>query len=111
MDVKLLECLEKIRFAFNSSPNVRRSKTYPKSIENTKSISQKEKSIDNKYTGFYGLWSPRSKKFVFGIQEETRAGVGVKAKKKLGKNWVFKFDVRKIRCRNALDFNDGLRRK
>lgn len=109
MNSELQRCVEQIRTAFNASPNRRRCKPPIKVIEEVQTLGQLKKSLKDEPTGFYGLFSPRSKRFVFGIQEETRAAVSEKATKRIGKHWKYDFEVRKIRYRNAQDFNEGLR--
>lgn len=111
MNPELQRCVEEIRIAFNSSPNVRRHRSPVRIIKDVQTLAQAKKAIKDKYTGFYGLFSPRSKRFVFGIQEESHTTVGERAKKRLGKRWHYNFEVRKIRFRNVRDFNDGLREK
>lgn len=111
MNHELQKCVEEIRTAFNALPNVRRNRIPSINREDVKTLAQMKKTIKDEHTGFYGLFSPRSKRFVFGIQEESHAAVGEKAKKRLGKHWKYDFEVRKIRYRNADDFNEGLRRK
>ena len=108
---ELQRCVEQIRIAFNASPNRRRQRVPFKRSEDVQTLAQMKKAIKDEHTGFYGLFSPRSKRFVFGIQEDSRTAVGEKAKKRLGKHWKYDFEVRKIRYRNAAEFNDGLRRK
>lgn len=111
IEPEIQKCVEQIRTAFNASPNVKRQKPLVKIIEDVQTLGQMKKALKNEYTGFYGLWSPRSKQFVFGIQEESRAAVGEKAQKRLGKCWKYEFEVRKIRYRNAEEFKEVLRRK
>ena len=111
INAELQRCVEQIRTAFNASPNAKRKRREIKNPEDVQTLKQLKKALKDEHTGFYGLFSPRSKQFVFGIQEESKTAVGEKAKKRLGKHWKYDFEVRKIRYRNAVDFNDGLRRK
>lgn len=111
MTDQLAECVEQIRVAFNSTPNVIRPQQRLKPVKAVQSPRQMRKVIENHCTGFYGLWSPRSKRFVFGIQEESRELAAERAKRRLGKRWKYDFEIRKIRYRNASDFHNGLRRK
>lgn len=108
---ELQRCVEQIRIAFNASPNRRRQCVPFKRSEDVQTLAQMKKALKDEHTGFFGLFSPRSKRFVFGIQEESQLAVGEMAKKRLGKHWKYDFEVRKIRYRNADDFNEGLRRK
>ncbi|MER2171815.1 MAG: hypothetical protein ABS938_14430 [Psychrobacillus psychrodurans] len=94
-----------------ASPNVRRDRPPVRLAKDVQTMAQVKKATKDQHTGFYGLFSPRSKRFVFGIQEESQTAVEEKAKKRLGKRGHYDFDVRKIRYRNAADFNDGLRKK
>lgn len=105
----LEKCVEQIRVAFNALPNIQRPRQQQKLVKEVQTLKQLKKALKDEYTGFYGLWSPRSKKFVFGIQEENRAGVKHRAKKRLGKRWKDGFEVRKIRYRNESDFHNKLR--
>lgn len=108
---EIQRCVEQIRIAFNSSPNVRRRKSSLPIQKPVQTLGQMKKALKNEFTGCYGLFSPRSKRFVFGIQEESHATVGEKAIKRLDKHWKRNFEVRRIRYRNAGDFNEGLKVK
>lgn len=111
MNPELQRCVEEIRIAFKASPNVRWHRLPVRIAKEVQTMAQVKKAVKNEHTGYYGLFSPRSKRFVFGIQEESQIAVGEKAKKRLGKRWHYDFEVRKIRYRNAADFNEGLKKK
>lgn len=95
----LEECIEEIRIAFKNKVEFKRRE----------SKMRNNKHISNDYTGYYGVFSMKSKKFVFGIQEETRSKAKKKCIEKIKGKWNYDFTIKKIEFRNKGDFYQGLK--